>query len=132
MSKTFIREQFYIEPPAADATQEEWAAWIASDDRKAAAAKGAHTKAQEAGTGTELPAYLTVGAFAVKREGVHRQEYTAWEGDASVGDASRVAIVQASQDRHFQARGKRAGTKAKGSRAQRRAKRGKRFGKKGA
>jgi len=44
MDSTFVRKDFYIQPPEKDATPEEWAKWLKKDNRKAAAHKAAHTR----------------------------------------------------------------------------------------
>lgn len=44
---TFVRKDFYIQPPGPDAKPAEWAAWIEADDKKAAVHKAQHTKSLE-------------------------------------------------------------------------------------
>lgn len=46
MDTTFVRKDFYIDPPKADAKPEEWTEWLKRDNAKAIAAKRAFTKAQ--------------------------------------------------------------------------------------
>lgn len=74
---TFIRKDFYSEPPARDATPEEWNTWIARDTRQAAAAKAVHTKSLEH---TDTPTWLVAdapwqsgGLTSVKAGGITRQ-----------------------------------------------------------
>jgi hypothetical protein len=52
---TFIRKDFYIQPPDKGASKEEWNDWLERDARKASAAKAQHTKAQQH---TQLPTWL--------------------------------------------------------------------------
>lgn len=44
MDSTFVRKDFYIDPPADNASAEEWLKWLKKDQRKAAAAKAAYTR----------------------------------------------------------------------------------------
>ena len=69
----FVRKDFYIDPPAKNASPEEWQAWLQADKRKAAAAKAQYTKSFE--QVTEAPEWLAGNAdmVTVKRDGVHTQ-----------------------------------------------------------
>jgi hypothetical protein len=72
-TNSFVRKDFYIDPPAKNASPEEWAAWLEADKRKAAAAKAAYTKSFE--QTTEAPEWLAGNQdmFTVKRDGKHTQ-----------------------------------------------------------
>jgi hypothetical protein len=49
MDNTFVRKDFYVEPPKKDASVEEWNSWLKKDKTAAAAAKRAFTKSQVQG-----------------------------------------------------------------------------------
>jgi hypothetical protein len=49
MGNTFVRQDFYIDPPKKDAAAEEWKAWIDKDNRAATNAKRAYTRSQVQG-----------------------------------------------------------------------------------
>ena len=104
----FVRKDFYLEPPAKGASVEEWEAWLKADNRKAAAHKASHTKAQEHGEVSDLPGF--VPGMAIKGTGgVYRQQYTAigFGGDWENGNGTIDLVSTASQDKHYQARGHR-------------------------
>jgi len=46
MSETFVRKDFYVSPPAKNATVGEWNEWMREDDAKARAHKAQCTKSQ--------------------------------------------------------------------------------------
>lgn len=55
---TFVRKDFYVQPPTKTATKEEWQQWIKADSFKARAAKAQYTKNQARET-IELPETVT-------------------------------------------------------------------------
>jgi len=130
----FVRDAFYIDPPAKGASPDEWAKWLKADARKAAAAKAAHTKAQEYGEVSDLPGF--VPGMAIKGPGgVYRQQYTAigFGGDWENGNGTIDLVAPATQDKHIQHRGHRGGKVSKKAKARksRKAARKARFNKKG-
>ena len=110
--KTFIEKEFYAEPPDLPdtATEEEislaWEKWIKENDKGRANHKRAWTKAQKPG---RMPNFDT-GDTMVKVQGVWRQRsgMIGFVGDAELRTLETVLVQKAEQDRHFQARGKRA------------------------
>jgi hypothetical protein len=87
---TFIRKDFYIEPPKKDAPVEEWNNWLEADKRKAAAAKAQHTKSLEQ---AEIPTWMgnsevwqSGGATDRVVNGVHTQgDMVGFTGDPEEG-----------------------------------------------
>lgn len=66
---SFVRKDFYINPPDDNATEQEWREWMRRDDAKARADKARHTKSLEQ---QDIPDHL-VPCGTVKIGGVHRQ-----------------------------------------------------------
>jgi hypothetical protein len=97
MDNTFVPKPFYIEPPAKDATVEEWNAWLERDKRKAAAAKAAHTRSLEQ---AEVPTWLgnsevwqSGGMTDRVVGGVHTQdELVGFTGDVEEGTCTPEAV----------------------------------------
>lgn len=116
---------FHNEPPGSDASPEIWAAWMEKEKRSESAAKAKVTKSLEHGTLSDLAHFIPGGNIAGSG-GVIRQQEVAFgfSGDFEGGDGTLELIVNASQDRHFQQRGKRgkrkAGPLARTTRKQRR------------
>jgi len=115
-SNTFVRKAFYSNPPGADATSEEWLAWAAKDDRKAAAAKAAYTKSFEQ---QECPTWLEGETVTTKQNGVHRStSLVGFTGSAEEGTCRVERAVEAGQEHHValvsmeKARNRRGGTKS--------------------
>ena len=79
-SSTFIRRDFYLEPPGKNATPEQWQEWLKKDALKARGAKSAFTRAQKAQE-CDDPRLNTMGV--VKIGGVYRQTPAVWSGSAS-------------------------------------------------
>jgi hypothetical protein len=124
----FVRKDFYIQPPAKDASPDVWAKWLKADARKAAAAKAAHTRSlahSDAGDDLQETAMRKVG-------GVWKQCLSlGFVGDAESETLSAEPTVEAKQDnlislaRMELTRNKR-GTKSKGKNARRKANKKKR------
>ena len=90
---TFVRREFYLQPPEKGASPEVWAAWLEADRNAARAAKASFTKAQKY---AEIPEYLAPKVCA-KVGGVWRQ--AALVGLVSDGDNTRLeAAIEADQD----------------------------------
>ena len=90
---SFVRREYYLEPPAKGSTPEVWAAWLEADKLAAAQAKRAFTRSQKH---AEIPDYLAPKVVA-KVGGVYRQ--SAMVGFVGDGDGSRIeAAVDADQD----------------------------------
>jgi len=115
MDSTFIRKDFYIQPPDKDASPEEWAKWLKKDNRKAAAHKAAHTRTLEH---ADLPeAIQSVGMRKIG--GVWRQAVAVgFSGDAESENGCTVEpIVESTQEqaaivkRMEEHRNKRGGTR---------------------
>jgi len=95
---TFVRKDFYIDPPGKDAKPAEWVKWLEADTKKASAAKAAHTKTlKHAPVPTWLgneEAWQAGGSTDVSTgDGVHRQgNMVGFTGDAEEGtcQAERV------------------------------------------
>jgi hypothetical protein len=110
----FVEKDFYIDPPELDpgATEEEiknaWSEWDKENRKLRANHKRKWTKAQEAG---ELPTFLAE-TTTIKVNGVWKQRDGAvgLEGDVDSG-VDLVVSSRATQDLHFQQRGKRANRK---------------------
>ena len=98
MDNSFIRSSFYFEPPQANATREEWATWLAKDNKAAIAAKRAFNKAHSQG---ELPE-IAESTSTVKIGGVWKQSTAiGFVGGASEGEGHLEPVVDASQDRDY-------------------------------
>ena len=121
--KVFIEKAFYAEPPnlLSTATEEEikiaWDKWLKENKQGRANHKRAWTKAQKPG---RLPNFDT-GNTMVKIHGVWKQRsgMIGFVGDAELRTLETVLVQRADQDKHFQARGKRAdrrGNRHKGRR----------------
>lgn len=99
MDATFVRQDFYIEPPAQDASPEEWAEWARKDDRKAAAAKAQYTKSFQQ---QEVPTWLAGESVVIKQNGVHKQtSLVGFTGDAEEGTCQAEAAGPAKQEHHI-------------------------------
>lgn len=124
----FERQQFYINPPGENSSEEEWRIWQHRDDLKARAAKAAYTKSLERGDPSkELPIYSTQ-SFPVKINGVYIQQdvTVGLSGDFENGNGNFEIMVGPTQDRHYQQRGKRGGARRR-TRKSRHADRASRF-----
>lgn len=92
--ETFIRKDFYIDPPAKDATPEQWQAWLESDTKEAIKAKRAYTRSLVAG---DLPTGMRANSTR-KVNGV-------WKSVVAIGFAgaedntTMEPAVQATQER---------------------------------
>lgn len=100
VDSSFVRKDFYLEPPAKDATVEVWNEWLRKDRAAAIAAKRAHTKTL---AHSEIPETMRA-SVVVKIGGVYKQ--TAMIGLVSEGeDRTRLeAAVEADQDRIVEAK----------------------------
>lgn len=103
---SFIRESFYLPPPAKDAPVEQWSAWLKADRALAIQAKRAHTLATKAEPENARLWAHGSGQLVKGAGGVYRQS-EGFIGFESAGEdsAAVVAAVPATQDRHHQARG---------------------------
>lgn len=99
MDATFVRKDFYSEPPASGAGVEEWTNWAAKDDRKAAAAKAQYTKSFNQ---QECPSWLVGETVVTKQNGVHTQStLVGFTGSADAGDCQAEVAVQPGQEHHI-------------------------------
>lgn len=96
MDSTFVRKDFYVTPPAADASPEEWEQWIKRDDRKARAHKAAYTKSFE-----QLEAPESLQSVTRKIGGVHRQVSPIAFVGGEEGSHDTDLFVEAQQDTHI-------------------------------
>jgi hypothetical protein len=111
--KVFVEKDIYVEPPnlpdtATEAEKKEaWANWITANAKERANHKRAWTKAQKPG---DLPDFNRANTM-VKVHGVwkQRQGMVGFVGDVGLLTLETVLTEMAKQDRHYQARGKRAG-----------------------
>lgn len=125
-SQGFVRKDFYLEPPSAGASAEEWNQWITADNNKARAAKAQHTKSLEFHEAPEEFAESTTR----KVNGVWQQSTAiGFVGDGETCEAEaavdakqefHLAVVRMEETRHTR------GSKSKGKSARRRANRKKR------
>lgn len=99
MSNVFVREEFYIEPPQANATPAEWKAWLKKDSAKARGAKAAFTRKQAA-QDCDDPRLSQMGM--VKLGGVWRQSVALYSGSSEEGTLTREVSVEASQERDLE------------------------------
>ncbi len=89
-NSTFVRKDFYIDPPGKDATPEDWQNWQKADDKKAATAKAQHTKSLKH---APVPTWLgndevwqSGGTLVSPGDGVHRQvNMVGFTGDPADG-----------------------------------------------
>lgn len=96
MDSTFVRKDFYIDPPAKDATSDEWQKWLKKDNAKAAAAKRAHTKSL---AHADLPDFAQ-GQTMRKINGVWKATTAiGFVGDAETGHVE--PIVPENQERDY-------------------------------
>ena len=126
MDNTFIRKDFYIQPPAKDATPAEWAEWMKRDDRKAAAHKAQVTKSLEH---ADTPDDLQESNMR-KVGGVWKQvlaigisggdEDNGYTAEPMVQDQQETHIALVNMEQH---RNKRGGNNRKGRNARKRANR---------
>ena len=95
MENTFVRKDFYTEPPDRNANPEEWTKWAEQDDRQARADKARFTRLQNKTTQAgELPESSTV-----KIGGVWRQAVAfGFSGSVDEGTLTREVLVEASQE----------------------------------
>lgn len=103
---SWVRESFYIPPPAKDAPVEQWSAWLKADRALAIQAKRAHTMSLKAEPENARLWAGSGGQLVKGGDGVYRQS-SGFVGFESAGEDSSkvVAAVGATQDRHHQARG---------------------------
>jgi len=81
---SFVRKDFYVNPPKTGASREEWEAWLEADAKAAASAKRAHTRASK-DQPRELPESLAQG-IVTKVNGVYRQScLVGFTGDKEAG-----------------------------------------------
>jgi len=95
MDSTFVRRDFYIQPPDENATPEEWQRWLKKDNRKAAAHKAAYTRSL---VQQEAPEEYQ-GTAMRKVDGVWKQvPAMGFVGDAEQGGAQAQPIVEEMQE----------------------------------
>lgn len=66
--RTFVRKDFYINPPSTNSNEEEWHKWFKEDNLKARIEKAKFTRASKSENINELPAFSTM-----KINGVYKQ-----------------------------------------------------------
>jgi hypothetical protein len=111
--KVFVEKDFYVEPPVLPDTateaeiKEAWANWITANARERANHKRQWTKSQKPGS---LPDFNRASTMA-KINGVWKQQQgmVGLVGDVGLRTLEVVLTEQAEQDKHYQARGKKAG-----------------------
>jgi hypothetical protein len=88
---SFVRAEFYVQPPQAGSSPEAWEKWLAEDRKKAIAAKRAHTMSLKQ---EEIPEFLQPKMVS-KVGGVYRQSnmvgFVGEEGSAQVEPAVEAA-----------------------------------------
>jgi hypothetical protein len=97
MDNTFVRKDFYVEPPAKDAPVEEWNNWLKKDNAKARAAKATFTKSQ---TQAELPEFAQ-GVSVRKVGGVYRQSTAIGFVGEGENNGHLEPVVAPSQERDY-------------------------------
>lgn len=123
IESVFVEKEIYVEPPQLpdDATEAEklqaWTEWQQKEAVKRRAHKAAFTRRQKA---TALPT-TQFGATTVKIGGVHRQGIGSIAIEGSEENIEQIVAVKATQDKHFDPRGKRSGNKKFNRKAKRRA-----------
>lgn len=129
---SFVRKDFYLEPPGKGASPEAWQAWLEADRQAAIQAKRAHTKGLKHG---EIPESLQPKVLS-KINGVYRQ--SAMVGLVGEGDSTRIeAAIDADQDtrthmtpwakvggRGASTAGRKGSSKRAGAKARRKARKG--------
>lgn len=105
---SFVEEAFYVEPPKPDASPEEWNQWIEAEKKAAAVAKRKHTMSLKAEPENVRLWNHGAGMPLKGGDGVYRQSegFIGFQA-TGVETAEVIAICAATQDRHFQARGKK-------------------------
>jgi len=93
--ETFVRKDFYLQPPGKGASAEEWKDWLRKDNNKARGAKAAFTRRQQAQE-CDDPRLNRVGM--VKLGGVWRQSAMLFSGSAEEGTVEREVAVEAHQE----------------------------------
>jgi hypothetical protein len=95
VESSFVRKDFYLEPPQKDATVEVWQEWLKKDRAAAIVAKRQHTQTL---THADIPESAQAKVVS-KIGGVYRQ--SAMVGFVSEGtDSSRIEVaIEADQDR---------------------------------
>lgn len=119
---SFVRKEFYLDPPAEGASEKEWQEWIRKDDAKARAAKAAHTKATQH---EDMPDHLVPTAMVRGPGGVWQQAYgVGFTGSAEDGtlqgevidhtkDTEVSAMAAQMESRRHKRGGSRAGKAAR-------------------
>jgi hypothetical protein len=98
---TFVRREYYIEPPQSGSAPEVWAQWLKDDSAKARAHKAQYTKASKH---APLPESADVKSW-IKKGGVYRQSSLVGFVGGSEDHAGQVeAVVEADQERVVEAR----------------------------
>ncbi len=117
---SFVRKEFYLEPPEKGASPEAWKLWLEADRQAAIAAKRAFTKAQKHG---ELPETARPTRMT-KIGGVWRQTaLVGLTGDAETDSLALEPGIEADQERKMILARQEAEAKARGTRSKARAKR---------
>ena len=93
--ETFVRKDFYIDPPDANATPEQWNEWLNADRQEAIKAKRAYTRTLEAG---DMPESMQASAMR-KVNGVWKASTAiGFVGDAEAGTGHVEPTVEATQE----------------------------------
>ena len=95
---TFVRKDFYIDPPTRNASVEEWNTWIKADSRKASAAKAQFTKSLDF---AEVPEEFQEGS--VRKVNGRWQQVAAvgFSGDVEEGTCTVEPIVESVQEQQI-------------------------------
>ena len=95
---TFIRKDFYVDPPTAGASKKDWDAWIKRDNRKAAAHKAQVTKAQKH---CDIPQEFQSTSMS-KVNGVWTQSMAiGFTGSGEDNTLAGEVVVEAQQEHHI-------------------------------
>jgi len=131
---SFVRREYYVEPPAKGASVEAWQAWQKADRQAAINARRAFTRAQHH---AEIPEFLAPKVVS-KVGGVYRQSaLVGFVGNAESGGAQAEVAVEATQDRSVilrpwdQIGGRGASTSARSGSSKRAARKARRKARKG-
>lgn len=106
---TFVRRDFYIQPPPKDADKQVWEYWLLLDDKEAKKHKTAYTKAanKEAAENQANPdIYAQHTQFPAKIGGVWKQTSTGINA-VDEDQVEKVLVQSATQDRSTTPRGVR-------------------------
>jgi hypothetical protein len=104
----FVRDAFYLPPPARNSPASVWATWLKADRALAIQAKRRHTMSLKAEPENAVRLWSHGSGIPIAgKDGVHRQStgFIGFESRGAEGGADVVAAVQATQDRYHSPRG---------------------------